>query len=1027
MLTKTELSIVIGAIDKASSVLKAIGGNLSGLAKAASAPARAFQGLATDLGKIGLAGFGISAIANAARSAAGVLGIELNSAMEDTRAQLLAFTKDGAKADAILAEIRKEADKTPFAFDEMAKAVAGLMPAAKQAGKPLMDLVKQAEILAASNPMQGLEGAAFSLREAVSGDFTSIIERFNLPRSYLNQLKAEGVPALEAVSKAMLSMGYDADLVSNLATTAKGRWSTFMDTIDGIKRRIGSGLFDNLKTALTDAQGWLDSNKAKIDEWADRIGTVVANVTSLMMTTLPQAFAWFRNLPPEIQQVAIGLAALVTIGPPVAFAISMIGGALGFLIGPVGLVVAAAAALYIAWQHNFGGIRDVVAQILPPLIAWIETTVGGLIDWWNETLPLLEDAVKAVGGWIEGFWKGHGETIITLISSIWDAMNDIVELGGTVMGGLVRVTLKAISGDWHGAWNAMGDMLGNAWQSFQKIVFDGAAALAGAFNMLVRALGQEELAKKNDAAIAYFKQWRATQGWSNVAIKEFTYLTGASDDYNRKLRTGATDVRGYINAIKGLKNGFAGLFAPNQLAQWNKLMAEFYGREDKPAGMPDMGTGGGAAPPIANAGKAAKESKAQVNDYIDALIRVHPATLAAAAAVNTWETNIANVNLAISANKDQLQAAQAEYSRMSEHLTDLNNALSTAKERLSTLTSTKLTGMTAADETIAQIEQQLRVLKVQQLQGNGTGVDAQMAKLEKELELKRAIYDATYTEQQRRIKLAAEGPSKEMSSSEIISGIAQAQQQIAGLTGQISAQEAAMRSQQRAIADIQAAGEALNRTLAGYQDQLKQAQVNQSAVEEGLKTAYQWIFTDRAEVEKLGPAGVIAAAKVDERVRTLLGTIGKFAIDTSSTANTHMDAILTKYKDDVAAALAELNAMPKEWVTYVRTVVLPPEQVGSSSSEGNGAPPETRDSGGPGVAGRLYRIGTQEIYQPSVGGTFIPLGGASVAAGGAAIDYDRLAAAVANHQHSIEVDGRKLMTATRVAWRSSNNSRVESF
>ena len=41
------------------------------------------------------------------------------------------------------------------------------------------------------------------LREAASGDFASIIERFNLPRSEINKLKAQGVPALESIRRVM--------------------------------------------------------------------------------------------------------------------------------------------------------------------------------------------------------------------------------------------------------------------------------------------------------------------------------------------------------------------------------------------------------------------------------------------------------------------------------------------------------------------------------------------------------------------------------------------------------------------------------------------------------------------------------------------------------------------------------------------------------------------------------------------------------------------------------------------------------
>jgi hypothetical protein len=235
-------------------------------------------GITRGLGAIGLAKMGVDALAATARQAADAFGIGLNSELENTRARFMAFTKDAALTESILAQVRAEADRTPFEFNEMANATASLIPSARQAQEPLMDLVKTAEILAAANPAQGLEGAAFSLREAVSGDFQSVIERFDLPRSYLNQLKEEGVPALEAVRKAMQAMGYDAQLVGNMATTLSGRWSTFRDTIDSLRLKISQPIFDRLKLGLESLQGWFDRNKESIDRFAARTAAAIETI-----------------------------------------------------------------------------------------------------------------------------------------------------------------------------------------------------------------------------------------------------------------------------------------------------------------------------------------------------------------------------------------------------------------------------------------------------------------------------------------------------------------------------------------------------------------------------------------------------------------------------------------------------------------------------------------------------------------------------------------------------------------------------
>ena len=154
-----------------------------------------------------------------------------NNQMDQTRATLMAITKDGGETSRIIGMINQEAARTPYVFGEMASTYTALLPLSKQYNTSLQELVETAELLAASKPEQGLAGAAFSLREAMSGDYMSLISRFDLPRQYINQLKAEGVPALEIVRQAMGQMGYDSDIMARRAETMTAQWDTFFDDI----------------------------------------------------------------------------------------------------------------------------------------------------------------------------------------------------------------------------------------------------------------------------------------------------------------------------------------------------------------------------------------------------------------------------------------------------------------------------------------------------------------------------------------------------------------------------------------------------------------------------------------------------------------------------------------------------------------------------------------------------------------------------------------------------------------------------
>lgn len=483
------LDIILRAQNQASGALRAVKSDLAALERTSGAAGRGFGGLKSIMG-VGLlgaattAGAGIAAL-GAGLGAATVDGFRINTSLENVRAQLVAFTKDGAKADQMLADIRTEAAKTPFAFEELASATASLLPASIQSGVALEDLIKQAEILAASNPAQGLEGAAFSLREALSGDFVSIIDRFNLPRARLNELKAEGVPAMEAITIAMREMGLDASLVSGMALTMTGRWSTFKDTMDTIKATLAQPLFDKVKTALSDIQPLLDESMPVFQELAGRIGEKMAgafekisdsvysgvyflsqfaaalsdgqSVLDSFQSALWETFddsSWTAGVSDAVaglsafaSQVRAMIApvlsavgsfvswkdALIAVG---LVAASVVIPALAGIVTAALPVIAVGAALVAgvalvrnAWERDWGGIQGKAAAAIATVTGWLSSLRGWLAERlpsWIETARGAFDALSSwlqssAPGWVDGVIRAWGQLQKFITSTIQNA------------------------------------------------------------------------------------------------------------------------------------------------------------------------------------------------------------------------------------------------------------------------------------------------------------------------------------------------------------------------------------------------------------------------------------------------------------------------------------------------------------------------------------------------------------------------------------------------------------------------------
>jgi len=425
---------------------------------------------------------GVGAL-GAAFSGAAITGFQFNNSMEQVEAQLFAFLKDGQAVADTLDMIKDRAAQTPFEFENMATAVTSLIPAAKQAGQPIEELIELAEILAASNPSEGLEGAAFSLREAMSGDFVSIVERFNLPRQRLNELKAEGVPALEAIRIAMSELGLDADLVINLSQTLSGRWSTIKDVFTGLAATMTKPIFD----AVSDGAGRLISQLDILQPSFDQLGLGVANFIEGIMAgqapldiiniaikdfgrafglSTPEIRALREQFTEFYTAVSASIAELVAIAEPYlaqigefitnnvelsdvmtalgiaigAFVLPVIGSlivSLGTLLAPILLVIGAVALARTAWENNWGGIQEKTAVVFAFL---------------SENIPVwmaaIQEVIASVLAAITAFWDTYGAQIVSIASLAWDTIMSIVQLVMGIIMGIVSGFVETAQQRW---------------------------------------------------------------------------------------------------------------------------------------------------------------------------------------------------------------------------------------------------------------------------------------------------------------------------------------------------------------------------------------------------------------------------------------------------------------------------------------------------------------------------------------------------------------------------------------------------
>lgn len=108
--------------------------------------------------------------------------------------------------------------------------------------------------------------------------------------------------------------------------------------------------------------------------------------------------------------------------------------ALAALTGPIGIIIGLATALYIAWQKNFLGIRDIVEPVLKEIGKWFRDTydeisvtmsdiVKTVTDWWKEIYPQVKPVIEFLVNYVRQEWMMKLAAIKAVLRFMLDAIN----------------------------------------------------------------------------------------------------------------------------------------------------------------------------------------------------------------------------------------------------------------------------------------------------------------------------------------------------------------------------------------------------------------------------------------------------------------------------------------------------------------------------------------------------------------------------------------------------------------------------
>ncbi|WP_428830448.1 hypothetical protein [Clostridium tetani] len=322
----------------------------------------------------------------------------------------------------------------------------------------LMKLNKTAEKLAFLDPTQGLEGAGFALKEALSGDFMSVRQRFGFGKADAEILKASKsmddfinkfnklLASKGATDKAMEEFNKSAvaqmnNLKSNVETAFSQSAKTGLETIKPLLSKINEGFkngsyqsfFNGINTGLSlITNGIVEMidiaqyvGNVFRDNWSS-IGPVVYGIAGalgvyfLALLAVNGAIA-VSNI---IESISNGIktisAARTTMQAGATFSATvaqhglnaaLLACPLTWIIGlTVGFIVALAAAIAFSDKFRTGFARAFqgVANACATAFGAVVQTIENVLNWIIDKINVLLRAVNRVTSKVSSLWGGNG-------------------------------------------------------------------------------------------------------------------------------------------------------------------------------------------------------------------------------------------------------------------------------------------------------------------------------------------------------------------------------------------------------------------------------------------------------------------------------------------------------------------------------------------------------------------------------------------------------------------------------------------
>lgn len=230
--------------------------------------------------------------------------------------------------------------------------------------------------------------------------------------------------------------------------------------------------YDKLNTTSFSVSKTLNTLKNTGIELGTTILEMLSPAIEKVSSVVSALSDWFHGLDDGQKKSVVSIIALVAAVTPACLilkqVLSVVGSlstAFSFLCSPVGLVIAAIAAL-IAIFVNLYNTNEEFRAVVDAAWSAIQEKIGAVIS-------ALQEFISAFVGFAKGIWQRWGDDITNVATKAFSLVSSNIQSALDVIKGIIKTATAILKGDWSGAWDALKGTVSSVWDGIKNTVSKG--------------------------------------------------------------------------------------------------------------------------------------------------------------------------------------------------------------------------------------------------------------------------------------------------------------------------------------------------------------------------------------------------------------------------------------------------------------------------------------------------------------------------------------------------------------------------